>query len=253
MSIPYNPFSLEGKTILVTGASSGIGRGTAIECSKLGATVVLNGRNTDRLNETLSEMAGDGHYILDGDLTSEQELNKIVDQMPSLDGVVHCAGISQIKMVKFMDKASLENVFHVNFFGPIILNSALLKKRKVKKGGSIVFISSISGVYASQIGEAGYGATKAALSGYTKSAAIELAAQKTRVNCIHPGVVESPLLQVSNDTFTEDDLEALKKKYPLRRFGKPEDVARCAVYLLSDASSWMTGSNLLLDGGFTLS
>lgn len=253
MSISYNPFSLEGKTILVTGASSGIGRGTAIECSKMGANVVLSGRNSARLKDTLNQMAGEGHVILNGDLTSENDLNRIIDQMPSLDGIVHCAGISQIKMVKFMDKASLENVFNVNFFGPIMLNSELLKKRKVKKGGSIVFISSISGIYASQIGEAGYGATKAALSGYTKSAAIELAAQRTRVNCIHPGVVETPLLQISNDTFTEDDLEALKKRYPLKRFGKPEDVAQCAIYLLSDASSWMTGSNILLDGGFTLS
>lgn len=249
----YNPFSLEGKTILITGASSGIGRGTAIECSRMGSQVVLIGRNLERLQETLSQMEGEGHVVLAGDLTVEAELNSVIEQMPVLNGVVHCAGISQIKMVKFMDKPSLHGVFDVNVFGPLMLNTALLKKRKIQKGSSIVFISSISGVYSSQVGEAGYGATKAALAGYAKSAAIELATQGTRVNCIHPGIIETPLLSVSNGTFTEQDLENLKKKYPLRRFGQPEDVARCAVYLLSDASSFMTGSSLLLDGGFTLS
>lgn len=249
----YNPFSLEGKTILITGASSGIGRGTAIECSRMGSQVVLIGRNLERLQETLSQMEGEGHVVLAGDLTVEAELNSVIEQMPVLNGVVHCAGISQIKMVKFMDKTSLHGVFDVNVFGPLMLNTALLKKRKIQKGSSIVFISSISGVYSSQVGEAGYGATKAALAGYAKSAAIELATQGTRVNCIHPGIIETPLLSVSNGIFTEEDLENLKKRYPLRRFGQPEDVARCAVYLLSDASSFMTGSSLLLDGGFTLS
>lgn len=249
----YNPFSLKGKTILITGASSGIGRGTAIECSKMGAQVVLIGRNTARLQETLNQMEGERHVVLAGDLTVGGELNSVIEKMPILNGVVHCAGVSQIKMVKFMDKASLKGMFDINVFGPITLNSALLKKRKIQKGSSIVFISSISGVYASQVGEAGYGATKAALAGYAKSAAIELAAQGTRVNCIHPGVIETPLLNVSNETFTEEELEKLKKKYPLKRFGQPEDVARCAVYLLSDASSFMTGSSLILDGGFTLS
>jgi len=249
----YNPFSLEGKTILVTGASSGIGRGTAIECSKMGAKVVLTARNVERLNETLKLMEGEGHVILDGNLTVEAELNSILERMPALNGVVHCAGVSQIKLVKFLDKGFIQGVFDVNVFAPLTLNTALLKKKKIKKNSSIVFISSISGVYASQVGEAGYGATKAALVGYAKSAAIELAVQGTRVNCIHPGVVETPLLNVSNGTFSEEDLENLKKKYPLKRFGQPVDVARCVVYLLSDASSWMTGSNLLLDGGFTLS
>lgn len=249
----YNPFSLEGKTILITGASSGIGRGTAIECSKMGAQVVLTGRNAERLQETLDQMEGNNHLLMVADLTIEEDLNSVIDKMPSLNGVVHCAGISQIKMAKFMDKESLDNVFDTNVFGPLLLNSALLKKRKIQKGSSIVLISSISGVYASQVGESAYGATKAALSGYAKSAAIELASQGTRVNCIHPGVVETPLLSVSNGTFSEEDLENLKKKYPLKRFGQPEDVARCVVYLLSDASSFMTGASLLLDGGFTLS
>ncbi len=133
-----------------------------------------------------------------------------------------------------------------------MLNTLLLKKKKIQKNSSIIFISSISGVYRSQIGEGGYGATKAALAGYVKSLALELSAQGTRVNTIHPGVVETPLLEVSNGTFGEEELDVLRQKYPLKRFGKPEDIAKCAVYLLSDASSWMTGSNILIDGGFTL-
>lgn len=249
----YNPFSLKGKTILVTGASSGIGRGTAIECSRMGATVVLSGRNPDRLQETCRQLEGEGHVAIAADLTEEEDLKRAVAEMPSLNGIVHSAGISQIKMVKFMDKDSLSRVFDTNVFAPFLLNSLLLKKRKVQKGSSIVFISSISGVFASQVGEAGYGASKAALAGYMRSAALELASQGTRVNCIHPGVIETPLLSLSNDTFTEEVLEELKRKYPLRRFGQPEDVARCAVYLLSDASSFMTGSSILLDGGFSLS
>ena len=134
----------------------------------------------------------------------------------------------------------------------MILNALLLRKKKIQKNSSIIFISSISGVYRSQIGEGGYGATKAALTGYVKSLALELAPQSIRVNTILPGVVETPLLEVSNGTFGEEELDALQQKYPLKRFGRPEDIAHCAVYLLSDASNWMTGSNILIDGGFTL-
>lgn len=248
----YNPFSLEGKTILVTGASSGIGRGTAIECAKMGAKVVLSGRNETRLQDTFASLEGGGHVVLCGDLNSEETRKEIVGKMPELDGIVYCAGISQIKMAKFMDLPSLESVFQTNVFSPLMLNTLLLKKKKIKKNSSVIFISSISGIYRSQIGEGGYGATKAALAGYVKSLALELSAQGIRVNTIHPGVVETPLLEVSIGTFGEGELEALRQKYPLKRFGQPEDIARCAVYLLSDASEWMTGSNILIDGGFTL-
>jgi len=246
------PFSLEGKCILVTGASSGIGRGIAVACAQMGAKIVLSGRNEARLQETLASMDGKGHVVLCGDLNQEETRNEMVDKMPALNGIAYCAGISQIQMAKFMDQSSLEGVFQTNVFSPLMLNTLLLKKKKIQKNSSIIFISSISGVYRSQIGEGGYGATKAALSGYAKSLALELSTQGIRVNTIHPGVVETPLLEVSNGTFGPEELEKLKQKYPLKRFGKPEDIANCAVYLLSDASSWMTGSNILIDGGFTL-
>ena len=247
-----NPFSLEGKSILVTGASSGIGRGIAVACAKMGAKVVLSGRNEARLQETMSYLAGGGHVVLCGDLNSEDTRNDIVDKMPDLNGVAYCAGISQIQMAKFMDQSSLEGIFRTNVFSPLLLNTLLLKNKKIKKNSSIIFISSISGVFRSQIGEGGYGATKAALAGFVKSLALELSAQGIRVNTIHPGVVETSLLEVSNGFFGEEELETLRQKYPLKRFGKPEDIANCAVYLLSDASGWMTGSNILIDGGFTL-
>jgi len=247
-----NPFSLEGKCILVTGASSGIGRGIAVACAKMGARIVLSGRNKARLQETLFSLEGDGHLVLSGDLNCEDTRNEIVEKIPALNGIAYCAGISQIQMAKFMDQSFLEGIFQTNLFSPLMLNALLLKKKKIQKYSSIIFISSISGVYRSQIGEGGYGATKAALAGYAKSLALELSAQGIRVNTIHPGVVETPLLEVSNGTFGAEELEELKLKYPLKRFGKPEDIANCAVFLLSDASSWMTGSNILIDGGFTL-
>ncbi len=247
-----NPFSLEGKCILVTGASSGIGRGIAVACAKMGAKIVLSGRNEARLQETLSSLKGEGHAALSGDLNSEETRKEMIEKMPVLNGIAYCAGISQIQMAKFMDQLSLESIFQTNVFSPLMLNTLLLKKKKIQKNSSIIFISSISGVYRSQIGEGGYGATKAALAGYVKSLALELSAQGIRVNTIHPGVVETPLLEVSNGTFGEEDLETLRQKYPLKRFGKPQDIANCAVYLLSDASSWMTGSNILIDGGFML-
>ena len=247
-----NPFSLEGKRILVTGASSGIGRGIAVACAMMGAKVVISGRNEKRLQETLSLLNGEGHLALCGDLNSEDARAGIVERISELNGIVHCAGISQIQMAKYLNQSSIDEIFNTNVFSPLLLNSLLLRKKKIKKSSSIVFISSISGVFRSQIGEGSYGATKAALTGYVKSLALELSAQGIRVNTIHPGVVETPLLQISNGTFGEEELDTLRQKYPLKRFGKPEDIAYCAVYLLSDASNWMTGSNILIDGGFTL-
>ena len=247
-----NPFSLVGKCILVTGASSGIGRGVAVACSQMGAKVVLSGRNEIRLQETLASLTGEGHIVIGGDLNSEETRKEIVDKLPTLNGVAYCAGILQIQMAKFMDQSSLEGIFQTNVFSPLMLNTLLLKKKKIQKDASIIFISSISGVFRSQIGEGGYGATKAALTGYVKSLALELSALGIRVNTIHPGIVETPILEVSNSIFGKEELESLRQKYPLKRFGKPEDIAHCAVYLLSDASSWMTGSNILIDGGYTL-
>lgn len=248
-----NPFSLEGKTILVTGASSGLGRGIAVECSKMGAKLVLNGRNVERLQETFSLLEGQGHSQIIADLSKQDEIEKLVSEVPLLNGYVHSAGIPKICAVKFIDRYTIEDIMNVNTIAPIILTSLLIKKKKIQKKSSIVYIASISGVCVANIGEAPYSATKGALSGFTKTAALELAAQGTRVNTICPALVPTNILKLSNTVFSEEQLkETMYGRYPLKRVGTPEDIANGAIYLLSDASTWVTGINLVIDGGYTL-
>lgn len=249
----FNPFSLNGKTILVTGASSGIGRGIAVSCSKMGAQVVITGRNQERLQETLSLLEGTNHRLIRADLSKSVGLDELVEQCPNINGLVHSAGIPKICGVKHIDRSLLEEIINVNEVAPILLTSALLKKKKLQKNSSIVFIASMSGVYIANVGEAPYDATKGALAGFTKSAALELAAQRTRVNTICPGLVPTSILDLSNEIFSEEQLkETMYNRYPLKRVGTPDDIANGAIYLLSDASSWVTGINLLIDGGYCL-
>lgn len=249
----YNPFSLEGKTVLVTGASSGIGRGIAVECSKMGANVVINGRNKERLQKTFDQLEGEGHIQIVADLSIQEDIERLANEVPELNGFVNSAGIPKICPVKRIDRQTLEEIMNVNAFGPILLTSQLLRKKKLQKKSSIVLIASISGVCMANTGEGPYAATKAALAGYTKTAAFELAAQGTRVNTICPGLVPTEILTLSNEMFSEDQLkETMYGRYPLKRVGTPEDIANGAIYLLSDASSWVTGINLVIDGGYTV-
>ncbi len=249
----YNPFTLEGKTILVTGASSGIGRGIAVGCSKMGAKVVINGRNQERLQKTFSQLEGEGHIQVVADLSKQEDIERLANEVPALNGFVNSAGIPKICPVKRIDRQTLEEIMNVNAFGPILLTSQLLRKKKLQKKSSIVLIASISGVCMANTGEGPYAATKAALAGYTKTAAFELAAQGTRVNTICPGLVPTEILKLSNEMFSEDQLkETMYGRYPLKRVGTPEDIANGAIYLLSDASSWVTGINLVIDGGYTV-
>lgn len=249
----YNPFSLEGKTVLVTGASSGIGRGIAVECSKMGAKVVINGRNKERLQKTFDQLEGEGHIQIVADLSIQEDIDRLANEVPELNGFVNSAGIPKICPVKRIDRQTLEEIMNVNAFGPILLTSQLLRKKKLQKKSSIVLIASISGVCMANTGEGPYAATKAALAGYTKTAAFELAAQGTRVNTICPGLVPTEILTLSNEMFSEDQLkETMYGRYPLKRVGTPEDIANGAIYLLSDASSWVTGINLVIDGGYTV-
>lgn len=249
----YNPFSLEGKTVLVTGASSGIGRGIAVECSKMGAKVIINGRNKERLQKTFDQLEGEGHIQIVADLSKQEDIERLANEVPELNGFVNSAGIPKICPVKRIDRQTLEEIMNVNAFGPILLTSQLLRKKKLQKKSSIVLIASISGVCMANTGEGPYAATKAALAGYTKTAAFELAAQGTRVNTICPGLVPTEILTLSNEMFSEDQLkETMYGRYPLRRVGTPEDIANGAIYLLSDASSWVTGINLVIDGGYTV-
>lgn len=243
----FNPFSLEGKTILVTGASSGIGRGIAVTCSKMGAIIVLGGRNEARLNETLSTLEGDGHVLAVADMTHKEELEKMVDVLPNLDGIVHCAGIGQRILCKQLQETDVDNVMDMNFKAPVLLQTEILKKKKINKGASIVFIASIAAETPS-VGNAIYSASKGAIISYANCLVVELAPRKIRVNCISPGMVWTELIKKGG--LTDDELKQDEQNYPLKRYGTPDDIANLAVYMLSDASSWMTGSNVRIAGGF---
>ena len=246
----YNPFSLENKTILVTGASSGIGRAIAIECSKMGAQVVITGRNEQRLQETYRLLEGTQPTYIVADLSKKEDIETVVNQIDHLNGLVNCAGLTIPKPFKFLQEEDIQEVMTVNFNAPLLLTQLLIKKKKLQKASSIVFISSISGTKVSYIGNSIYSASKGAINGICKGLALELASQQIRVNTVIPGMVETNI--VSGGEVTQEQMEADKQKYPLKRYGKPEEVAYAVVYLLSDASSWVTGSNLLIDGGYTL-
>ncbi len=238
---------------MVTGASSGIGRGIAIECSKMGAQLIINGRNLDRLKETLSLMEGEGHQIVVADISNQEDIDGLIADLPPLDGCVLCAGIPQVCPVKHFKRNNIENIFAVNSIAPIMISSGLLKKKKIRRGASIVLIESISGVFVGTKGDVSYNASKAAVNGFLKGAALELAGQGIRVNAINPGLVPTNILNLSNDIFAETHHEDIMlESYPLKRYGKPEDIAYGAIYLLSDASSWVTGTNIIIDGGYLL-
>lgn len=245
----YNPFSLVGKTILITGASSGIGRATAIECSKLGATCVITGRNEERLNETLSQMVGEGHVSIVADISTQEGIDTLVERSPSVDGLVNNAGVSGNKPIKFYKQDDLDRIFQTNAFAPMLLVKGILKKKKINDGGSIVFTSSVA-AYNSSLGNGIYGSSKAALAAYMRYCARELATKKIRANSIHPAMVETPLIH--GGSISETDLQNDMAKYPLGRYGKPEEIARMIIYLLSDASAWVTGTSMVIDGGLSL-
>lgn len=242
----FNPFSLEGKTILVTGASSGIGRGIAVTCSKMGATVIINGRNKERLQETLSQMEGEDHLIAVGDLTETNSLIAMVETLPKLDGVVHCAGIGQRIPCKDLQTMNVNQVMNVNFMAPVMLQAELLRGKKINKAASIVFVASIAS-WSPSFGNSIYSASKGAIVSYANCLALELAPRKIRVNCISPAMVWTDLILA--DGIEEEQLKEDEQKYPLKRYGQPEDIANLAVYMLSDASTWMTGSNVKISGG----
>ncbi len=245
-----NPFSLVGKTILVTGASSGIGQATAVACAAMGARVIITGRNPERLQQTRDRIEAQCEAIIPAELTQKEDVENLVKSLPPLDGAVMCAGNSTTLPLQFGTREKFDEMFDVNFFAPVELMRLMYKKKVLQKNASVVLIASIGGTHSFMPGNGVYGASKAALNSFMKYAAREFASRKVRVNSICPGMVDTPLIH--RGTITEEQLAEDAKRYPLGRYGQPEDIANGAVYLLSDASSWLTGHDLVIDGGFSI-
>lgn len=250
MNSIFNPFSLVGKTILVTGASSGIGKETALRCAKMGSRVILTARNTDRLQEVLSQLDGEGHKMIVADLTDTKQLLELVQEVDELQGVVLAAGCMQTLPFAFGTTEKVKQTFDVNYFSTIELLRLLVKKKKIQQGASIVFVSSVAGVERFTIGNSIYSASKAAIHAMMKTCAKELAVKRIRVNSVNPGMVNTPLIH--GGAFSEEELEKDVQNYPLKRYGEPADIANGILFLLSDASSWVTGHALVIDGGVTI-
>lgn len=246
----YNPFTLKNKTILITGASSGIGKSTAIECSKMGAKVIIIGRNQERLETTYNLLQGRGHTMFVFDLKKIEMFDELIENLPELDGLVNNAGIISTIPCNYITESKMCDILSINVNAPILLFSKLMKKKKIKKGASIVFTSSINGTIIGGLGSSVYATTKGALAGFVKSAAIECAQKNIRVNCICPGMINTNIYE--SGIITDEQLKKDTEKYPLGRYGSPDEVAWSIIFLLSNASSFITGTNIIIDGGFSV-
>lgn len=247
----YNPFSLEGKTILVTGAAGGIGRATAIECAQLGASLILTDINEEGLKATLEQLESqEKHRYVVANLTVDEEIDRLVGEIEKLDGFVSNAGVTKPSLVKFINREDLDRIMSINAMAPMFLTQRLLKKKKLAKGSSIVFTVSIGGVYTTAIANAMYGSSKGALQVFMKNVALESAVNGIRCNSVNPGMINTGLLKPG--TYSEEDRKRDMQTYPMKRYGEPREVALGIVYLLSDASSFVTGHSLIIDGGKTL-
>lgn len=239
------------KTILVTGASSGIGQEIAIMLSRKGANVIITGRNEERLNDTFRYLESNGqeHKQIIADLDKDEQIEQLVANCPPLDGLVCCAGINDKAPIKHITREKLDKMYGANVYGPMLLVKELIKKKRINNAASIVFISSISSIYAT-VSNAMYASSKGAINSLVKVLALELAPKKIRVNAIMPGMVKTNMINAYG--LSDEEMEAVIKGYPLGRLGEPEDIANAAVFFLSDNSSWITGANLVVDGGVTL-
>ena len=253
MDKQFNPFSLVGKTILVTGASSGIGRQCAIDCSKMGAKIVAIGRNQERLDEVINEMKGDGvnySYDLSNIKGIKELVAKIVEEHGKLDGFIHAAGIEVTNPVKLSKPEEYESIFQLNCLSAFEIIKNLCGIKTFNKGGSIVLISSISGVIARK-GLSSYAASKGALMSAARVMALEMAPREVRVNTVSPGTILTPMMQKALNAMEENNRKKRVEGFPLG-LGKTTDISNACIYLLSDASQWVTGQNLIIDGGYTI-
>lgn len=238
-----NKFSLKGKKILITGASSGIGKQTAIEASKVGAELIITGRNEKRLNETLSLCEKGNHLTIIADLLNHEQLMTVISKIDGkIDGIVHSAGIVEYMPCKFLTEKNVYEVMDTNYKAPVLLTSYLLRKKKLNNMSSIVFISSIASSMPTYGGSL-YTSSKSAIEGFSRALASEIAPKKMRSNCILPAFVETNMLTKVRNTITKDGIDKYKTELPLG-FGEPKDVANTCVFLLSNESRWITGENI---------
>jgi NAD(P)-dependent dehydrogenase (short-subunit alcohol dehydrogenase family) len=243
-----NAFDLKGKTVLVTGASSGLGKQTAITSSEYGATVIITGRHEGRLEETYRLLHGEGHLKFLADLTIQADIDRLVAALPMLDGLVHSTGISELSPAQFITEETISRTFRISFEASVLLTAGILRKKKLAKGNSsIVFISSISTRYPF-VGGAMYISAKAALEAYARVLALELAPRGTRVNCIAPAFVRTPMLTETAENFSQEAVDKIEQRQ-LMGLGDPVDVANTIVFYLADASKWVSATNLILGGG----
>lgn len=243
-------FHLTGKTVLITGASSGIGRQTAIECAAMGAKLILTARNEEKLKLVLIELSGNGHQIIPADLLNAEQTSSLASSASNLDGVVHCAGLVKPFPVSFLSREKIDETLHTNFYTVVELTTALFKAKKINREAAFVFLSSLSGQHPHKGGSM-YAASKAALEAFCKTVALEYATKGIRANCISPAMVKTPMFDEAATGMSTQSMEEHIAKYPLG-VGYPEDVARAVVFFLSPASRWITGTNLLMDGGLLL-
>lgn len=246
----YNPFSLDNKRILITGASSGIGRGVAIDVSKMGAKVTVTARNNQRLIETQSLMEGNENSIIIADLSKVEDIDYMVNSLPILDGIVLSAGIIKTVPVKNITDIAIDEIFNLNIVSNIRLLARLLKHKKLARGASVIFISSVS-TFNVKVGNSLYSGTKGAVNSFAKAMALEVSKLNIRVNCIQPGFIPSNILNNSVGIEEDNMLKWYAERHPLG-FGTPSDIANACIYLLSDAAKWVTGSIFTIDGGYTL-
>lgn len=251
----YNPYSLENKVILITGASSGIGRVTAIECSKLGASVIITARNEERLSKVMSELdssIGQQHQMLLADLNTDDGIKTVIEQVGEIDGLSSNVGISLGSIpIKFINDEAIEKIWQVNTVSHVKLIRDLFKKKRLKKNSSVVIMASVGGVTAFNVGNSIYGMSKSALDSFMKYCAVDFASRGIRCNSVCPGMIQTPMND-GTGTLNEEDYKKDMEHYLLKRYGKPEEVALTTAFLLSDASSFITGVSLRVDGGLSI-
>lgn len=245
-------FRLDGKNIVITGASSGIGRQCAIECSRKGANVIMIARNETKLQETLIEMEKLKHTVLPLDMSKIDEIKDglipVISDYGNIHGFLHSAGMEVTTSLNQMKLEKYKEMFDVNLFSAFEISRLITKRSYLyDTGASVVFIASIFGIKGGSA-VSGYSASKGALISATRSLAVELASKKVRVNCISPGLVMTDLMKKLFDRLSPEEVLKRTEKYPLG-VGTAQDIASASVYLLSDASRWVTGINLVVDGG----